>query len=158
MTTATRSTSRASQASVGSPGSASLRGSSEQCAGTWSTRSGGARSSRASTGSTTNATTGLSARSLPESTGHPAPVPAKVSRQPAPEPEATLAGGAIAPGRGHLRDLHAHHVGLDGQLEAELEATPGFDLHALQQALGVETEVAGGVVNREASEPVQGQP
>ena len=51
-----------------------------------------------------------------------APVPVKVPGQPLHELESALAGGPVPPGRRHLRHPHAEAVGLDSQLQAELEA------------------------------------
>src|SRR5256885_7682345 len=49
--------------------------------------------------------------------GHSAPVPMKVTRQPLQELETALARGPVAPRRRHLGDAHPQAVRLDRQLE-----------------------------------------
>src|SRR2546430_1118062 len=85
------------------------------------------------------------------------PVPVQIARQPFPQLETALSRGPIAPCCGHLGDTQAHQVRLHGQLDAELEPTGRFDRDLVQKSLRVEAEVAGGVVNRQAPEPVQRQ-
>src|ERR1700674_4623958 len=143
-------TSPASRNSAGSPGPAWLRASSELSPGTWSTPSGGAHSSRVTTGSTTSGTTGRSRR-LPEPSRDPSPIPLQVAREPLPQLEPTCARGAVAPGRGHLGHLHAEQVRLDRQLDAELEAARRLDRHLVEQPLGVHPEVARGVLHRNSA-------
>src|SRR5207302_8426539 len=83
------------------------------------------------------------------------PVPAKVVRQPVPQAEAALAGGAVVPDRGHLVDAHAEALRLDGQFQRQLEAGRGLDRDGVEQPAAVHAEVTGRVVDRQASHHVE---
>src|SRR5712691_8419819 len=115
------------------------------------TRNGGARSSQASTGSATGRTTALLRSRRRDAGGEADPVPAQVARQPRQQPEAALAGSTVAPCRRNLSDAHPERIGLDRELEDELESSVRFDCHAMQEPLRGQPVVAGGVVNREAA-------
>src|ERR1700716_1820525 len=82
----------------------------ELCAGTSTTPNGGARSSRATTGSTTRRTTDRLRRPLLEAGAKTDPVPPQIARQPLPQLEATLAGGAVVPSRRDLGQAHPKRV------------------------------------------------
>src|SRR6202171_407486 len=155
-TTGTRWTSPASRRTDGSRRWTWARAWSARSAGTSSTPNGGARSSRASTGTTTSATTALSRR-LPEPSHQAGAIPLQVAREPLPEAEPALTRRAVAPCRRHLRDSQAEQVSLDRQLDAELKASGGLDRHLVEEPLRVETEVARRVVYRYATEPVKRQ-
>src|ERR1700719_2979830 len=97
----------------------------------------------------------LVAHLTPEPAGQTTPVPVEVSRQPFPQPEPALAGGAVPPRRGHLGHPHSQAVGLDRELDTELEAAGGLDRDLVEKASRVQTEVAGRVVDGKAADPVQ---
>src|SRR5579859_2153370 len=75
----------------------------------------------------------LVAHLTPEPAGQTTPVPVQVPGQPFPQPEPALAGGAVAPCRGHLGHPHPKRVGLDRELDAELEAAGRLDRDLVQQ-------------------------
>src|SRR5205807_8375706 len=86
-----------------------------------------------------------------------APVPMQVTREPLPQLETALARGAIPPRRRDLGHPHAEPVGLDGQLEAELETALRLNADLVEQPLRVEAEVAGRVVHRKSADPMEGK-
>src|ERR1700745_2144753 len=99
----------------------------------------------------------LVAHLTPEPAGETTPVPVEVAGEPVPQPEPALAGGAVAPGRGHLRHAQAQHVRLDRELDAELEAAGGLDRDPVEQASRVQAKVARRVMDGKAAKPVQGE-
>src|SRR5207247_1610924 len=90
-----------------------------------------------------------------EPTCHSAPVPMEVARKPLPEAKPALAGHPVAPGGGHLRDVHPEPVSLHRELQPQLEAASRFDCDLVEQALGVEAEVARGVMHGQPAAPAQ---
>src|SRR5439155_19597226 len=66
--------------------------------------------------------------------GHSAPVPMKVTRQPLQELETALAGGPVAPAPRHPGDPHPEPLRLDRQLEPSLEAAARLNGQLLQSA------------------------
>ena len=79
----------------------------------------------------------------------------EVARKPLPEAKPALTGHPVAPGGGHLRDVHPEPVSLHRELQPQLEAASRFDCDLVEQALGVEAEVARGVMHGQPAEPVQ---
>src|SRR5947208_15848703 len=90
-----------------------------------------------------------------ESAPNSAPIPMEVAREPLPQSKTALARGTVAPCCRHLRDAQPQAVGFDRELEPQLEAALRFDGDLVQQALRVEAEVAGRVVDGQAAQPVQ---
>src|SRR5690349_8754951 len=84
-----------------------------------------------------------------------APVPVKVARQPLPEPETALSGRAVAPCGRNLGHPQSEAVGLDRELNPQLEAADRLDGDLVQQSLGIEAEIAGRVMYRQSAEPVE---
>src|SRR5437016_4889732 len=90
-----------------------------------------------------------------ESSPHPKPVPMEITREPLQQLESALARGPVAPRGGHLGHAHAEAVCLDCELQTKLEASARLDGDLVEEALGVEAEVAGRVVDWQPAQPVQ---
>src|SRR4051812_28106844 len=131
---------------------------SEDERGTASSSGGGCCCSGSSAGGGLCPCSSSSSRTAMYGRCEPVDVPTQVVGKPLAEPEAALALGALPPRGGNLLHRQAANLGLDPELEGELEATLALDRHRLQELAIVELEAVGGVVDRHPSNGVQAQP